>query len=70
MLFRYPENPFGFFSLTNISFFHTAGAFLLVTFLIIHVYLITTGHTVFSNLNAMLTGYEELDVDEDEEENK
>ena len=70
MFFRYPENPFGFFSLTNISFFHTAGAFLLVTFLIIHVYLITTGHTVFSNLNAMLTGYEELDVDEDEKENK
>ena len=68
MFFRYPENPFGFFSLTNISFFHTAGAFLLVTFLIIHVYLITTGHTVFSNLNAMVTGYEELDVDEDEEE--
>ena len=33
-------------------------------FLIVHLYLITTGHTVFSNLKAMVTGWEEMDDDE------
>jgi thiosulfate reductase cytochrome b subunit len=29
----------------------------------VHVYLITTGHTVSSNLKAMVTGWEELEED-------
>ncbi len=40
---------------------HTLGAFLLVAFFVIHLYLITTGETVTSNLKAMITGYEELE---------
>jgi len=28
---------------------------------IVHMYLITTGHTITSNLKAMVTGYEELE---------
>jgi len=40
---------------------HTIGAFALVSFVIVHMYLITTGHTITSNLKAMVTGYEELD---------
>jgi thiosulfate reductase cytochrome b subunit len=40
---------------------HTAGAFLLVAFLVGHLYLITTGRTVFSNLKAMITGFEDLE---------
>lgn len=51
--------------LSYIAIWHTFGAFLLVTFLIIHVYMTTTGETVTSNLKAMITGYEEF-----EEENK
>jgi len=46
---------------------HTFGAFLLITFLIVHVYMTTTGHTLTSNIKAMITGFEEL---EDEEERK
>lgn len=38
---------------------HTAGAFLMLAFLIAHLYLITTGHTVTAHLKAMLTGWEE-----------
>jgi hypothetical protein len=34
-----------------------------MTFLVAHLYLVTTGHTVTSNLKAMITGYEELETD-------
>lgn len=57
------------FSLEGIAFWHTLGAFLLMVFLVVHVYMTTTGNTPTSNLQAMITGYEELE-DEDEEENK
>ncbi len=40
---------------------HTAGAFLLVAFLVGHLYLITTGQSVLSNLKAMITGFEDLE---------
>lgn len=53
------------FSLESIAFWHTLGAILLIVFLIIHVYMTTTGETPTSNINAMITGYEDLD-DEDE----
>ncbi|MCX7896931.1 MAG: cytochrome b/b6 domain-containing protein [Rhodocyclaceae bacterium] len=39
---------------------HVIGAFLMLVFLIVHVYLITTGVTVFSHLKAMITGWEEV----------
>ena len=40
---------------------HTIGTFILVSFMIIHIYLTTTGHTLTSNIKAMITGYEELE---------
>ncbi|MDO9054526.1 MAG: cytochrome b/b6 domain-containing protein [Gallionella sp.] len=50
-----------FLSLEWVAFFHTAGAFMMLTFLIAHVYLTTTGHTPTSHIKAMLTGWEEVD---------
>jgi len=41
---------------------HTVGAFAFLAFFIIHVYLTTTGHTVFSNIKAMITGSERLEA--------
>lgn len=38
---------------------HNLGSWLLLSFLVVHIYLTTTGHTVFSSLKAMITGYEE-----------
>jgi thiosulfate reductase cytochrome b subunit len=65
MYYRYPqENGIGtltIHSLAPIAIIHTAGAFLLVAFIIAHLYLITTGTTVTSNLKAMITGYEDPD---------
>ena len=37
---------------------------LLIAFIIAHLYLITTGETLTSNLKAMVTGYEELEKNE------
>jgi thiosulfate reductase cytochrome b subunit len=50
--------------LEGVAILHTIGAFLIVVFLIAHLYLITTGHTPLSHLKAMLTGFEELEEDE------
>jgi thiosulfate reductase cytochrome b subunit len=39
---------------------HTAGAFLMLAFLISHLYLSTTGHKLTSQIKAMITGWEDL----------
>lgn len=51
-------------SLGLIAGIHTLGAFLMMAFLIAHLYLITTGKTVTENLKAMTTGFEEVDEEE------
>jgi thiosulfate reductase cytochrome b subunit len=65
MLYRYPQRhgieALDVSGLEAIAVLHTAGAFLLVAFLVGHVYLITTGRTLSSNLEAMITGYENLE---------
>ncbi len=47
-------------SLEWVATAHIAGAFMMLTFFIAHVYLITTGRTVTSHLKAMITGWEEV----------
>lgn len=39
---------------------HTLGAFLMLAFLISHLYLSTTGHKLTSQIKAMITGWEDL----------
>ncbi len=72
MFYRYPQNQtvasINIDSLEIIAIVHTAGAILLAAFIVTHLYLITTGTTVTSNLKAMLTGYEEIEHDEEETE--
>lgn len=70
MYYRYPSNPFTVNGLEPVAILHTIGAFILIVFLIVHLYLITTGHTATSNLKAMVTGYEEVDEEHDMEESK
>lgn len=67
MYFNYPVPGFEMDSLELVALVHTFSAYLLLTFLIVHLYLITTGHTVTSNLKAMVTGWEIMD-DEDVKE--
>ncbi len=40
---------------------HTIGAFLMLAFLVSHLYLATTGHTPTAHIKAMITGWEEAD---------
>lgn len=64
MYFDYPDLGFEMATLEPIALIHTLGAYLLLTFLIIHLYLITTGRTLTSNLEAMVTGWEVVDDEE------
>lgn len=66
LYFNYPMQGIELDSLEPIALIHTIGAYIMITFLVIHLYLITTGRTVFSNLKAMVTGWEEMDEHEAE----
>jgi len=65
MFYRYPQGSgveaLNIESVEPFAIIHTLGAFLLVAFIIAHLYLITTGRKITSNLKAMITGFEELD---------
>lgn len=39
---------------------HTAAAFMMLVFLVGHLYLVTTGHTPFAHVKSMITGWEEI----------
>jgi len=69
LYYRYPQEEgiasINISGLETVALLHTIGAFLIVAFLIVHLYLITTGQTINSNLKAMITGYEELEKDDE-----
>ena len=47
--------------LGSIALVHTAAAFMMLAFLIGHLYLATTGHTPLAHIKAMISGWEEQD---------
>lgn len=53
-----------------VAWLHTLGAYLILMFIIIHVYMTTTGTTPISNIKAMLTGYELLEDEQDDVNNE
>jgi thiosulfate reductase cytochrome b subunit len=65
MFYRYPQRTevvtLRMEGLRAVALAHTCGAYVLLAFLIAHIYLITTGRTLTSNLKAMITGLEELE---------
>lgn len=67
MFYRYPSRhgieSINIQTLEVVAIIHTIAAILLIVFIITHLYLITTGESVTSNLKAMLTGFEELEVE-------
>jgi thiosulfate reductase cytochrome b subunit len=58
----------GWLSLGAVAFAHMAGAFALLSFLIVHVYMTTTGHTITAHLAAMVSGYDEVPQDYEAQE--
>ncbi len=68
LYYRYPQKDqiasSNIAGLETIALLHTAGAFALAAFVIVHIYLTTTGETVTSNLKAMITGWDENEESE------
>ncbi|MBS4057319.1 MAG: cytochrome b/b6 domain-containing protein [Bacteroidales bacterium] len=58
MYYHYPQNPLDAGGLTLAAGTHTFGAFLVVAFVIVHMYMTTTGYSVSSNIKAMISGFE------------
>jgi thiosulfate reductase cytochrome b subunit len=63
-LLYYTYNSWGewgiHFELSTIATIHTAGAYALLCFLIVHIYMTTTGHSLTAHFKAMCTGWEEV----------
>jgi thiosulfate reductase cytochrome b subunit len=57
---RWPQLSHLVGGLSFIAPLHALIAWLFVAFLIMHVYLTTTGHTPLANLKAMITGWDEV----------
>jgi len=57
----WPAWGLGGLSLKIIALIHIAGAFAILSFIIVHVYMITTGHSIFAHTKAMVTGWEEVE---------
>ena len=51
-------------SLEYVALFHVIAAFMMLIFVIAHIYLATAGHTITSHIKAMITGWEEVSDEE------
>jgi thiosulfate reductase cytochrome b subunit len=58
----------GWLSLKVLAAVHLAGAFAILTFLITHLYMVTTGHSLTAHTRAMICGWEEVEAREAVEE--
>lgn len=62
---QWDELGLSFLSLEPVAVLHTLGAFLLLTFLVVHLYLaLTMGNQPLGQLKSMITGSEELEEEE------
>jgi thiosulfate reductase cytochrome b subunit len=52
-----------FLSLKVVALIHMAGAFAILSFIIVHVYMTTTGHSILAHTKAMITGWEDVEED-------
>lgn len=57
---RWPELGFTG-SLNTVAVLHTIGGFAMLIFVIIHVYMTTTGHTPLAHIMSMISGWEEVE---------
>ena len=64
---RWPEFANAFGGLPFLAPFHSLVAWLFATFILVHVYMTTTGATPLEAMRGMVTGYEEVEVHEEQE---
>jgi thiosulfate reductase cytochrome b subunit len=53
--------------LSGIALIHTAAAFATLAFIIVHIYLFTTGHSFVEHVKPMVTGFDDVDLSPEEE---
>ena len=58
----YPSFAAAVGGLRLIAPLHNLGSWMFISFLVMHVYLATTGHTVLAHVQGMIDGYEEVEV--------
>lgn len=63
MYYMYPESPIQTGGLGFVAVFHTLVAFMLLAFLVVHVYLLSTNDHPTEAVKAMVTGWEEIEVE-------
>ena len=61
------QMPSAGFMMNVVAFLHTAAAFLIAIFIIVHIYMTTTGKTVFHYVKSMITGYDNIELTDAEE---
>ena len=60
------QDLFGPVGLGLIATVHTIAAIAIVIFVIAHVYLLTTGHSFIGHVKPMITGYDEVELSDEE----
>jgi thiosulfate reductase cytochrome b subunit len=65
--FAWRDLPHATEMLHGVALVHTAAAFAILTFVFIHVYMLTTGHSFRDHLMPMINGFDEVDLTPEEE---
>jgi len=60
------QDLFGPIGLGLIALVHTIAAMAILVFIIAHVYLLTTGHSFIGHVKPMITGYDEVNLSDEE----
>lgn len=58
--FTWYNSPGASDTLATVALVHTAAAFATIAFIIIHVYMLTTGHSFIEHLSPMITGFDKV----------
>jgi len=53
--------------LSTVALIHTAVAYATLAFIVVHIYLFTTGHSFVEHVKPMVTGFDEVDLTPEEE---
>jgi len=53
--------------LYGVALIHTAAAFATLAFIIVHIYLFTTGHSFVEHVKPMVTGFDDVELNPEEE---
>jgi thiosulfate reductase cytochrome b subunit len=67
---KWPQFANALGGLSFLAPFHSLVAWMFGTFILVHVYMTTTGATPLEAMRAMVTGYEEVEVHEEKKEEK